>query len=278
VLQVLSAAIGAPGFSLNNLRFVFVEGERSTNERERFQKLVDAPQTSRFMEAGNCTDVARKLVAVSQLAAETDQQLHVGGVIDRDFRTQEQIKAVLSISPVFPLPCHEIENLFLHPPTLGVLLEGIGRKANEANGVVLTAVDRSAGAWIQQRACTRQFPEMVVAGEVRRLVWETDWTVVSANPSAFVAEIVTKQSLTGSEDEKKFTSALMTAFNDYQKIRTSDGLWRECMGKQTLRSVSKELGFSAADFLEKSVVQLWQKGRVPVPEEVEKLRTYVKDL
>ena len=48
VLSALSRAVGTPAFSISQLLFVFVEGEESVGERERFRKLADAPQNVRF--------------------------------------------------------------------------------------------------------------------------------------------------------------------------------------------------------------------------------------
>jgi hypothetical protein len=40
VLSALARAVGTPAFSISQLRFVFVEGEASVGERERFRNLA----------------------------------------------------------------------------------------------------------------------------------------------------------------------------------------------------------------------------------------------
>lgn len=90
VLSALSAAVGSPAFALSRLRFVYVEGDRQSRERERFYAVCGDPDVNRFLEGGSCNEVVRRLRDVRSLADETDEQLHVGGVIDRDFRTDDE--------------------------------------------------------------------------------------------------------------------------------------------------------------------------------------------
>ncbi|MGH9893284.1 MAG: hypothetical protein ACREA0_15095, partial [bacterium] len=55
-------------------------------------------------------EVARKLAAVADLAEMSEEELRVGGVIDHDFRTEQQLATMTEMAPVFVLGCHEIEN------------------------------------------------------------------------------------------------------------------------------------------------------------------------
>ncbi|MGQ0632807.1 MAG: AAA family ATPase [Sporichthyaceae bacterium] len=150
VLSALSAAVGSPAFAISRLRFVYVEGDRQSRERERFYAVCGDPGVNRFLEGGSCNEVVRRLRDVQRLADETDEQLHVGGVIDRDFRTDNERGQLQSDGGVHVLGCHEIENLYLQPEALAVLLQRAGRDPNDAVAVVRDAADTYAGLQIVQ--------------------------------------------------------------------------------------------------------------------------------
>jgi energy-coupling factor transporter ATP-binding protein EcfA2 len=127
VLSALSRAVGTPAFSISKLLFVFVEGEEGIGERERYRKLAGLPESVRFMECGSCTEVLRRVAAIKALANEAEVGIRIGGVVDHDFRTDSAADVIQSGNGVFILPVHEVENFFLHPMTLAVLLGQNGR-------------------------------------------------------------------------------------------------------------------------------------------------------
>jgi predicted ATPase len=151
VLSALSAAIGSPAFSLSKLLFVFIEGDRQSRERERFYSVCGMPERNRFLEGGSCEEVIRRFGTVKELAAETGEQLRVGAVIDRDFRTDEEAARLSADVGVHVLGCHEIENVFLDLQGLTVLLDHVGKRPEIAERVVRDAGDRFAGLWIAER-------------------------------------------------------------------------------------------------------------------------------
>lgn len=53
VLSALATAVGAPAFSLYRRRFVYVEGDRETGERERFFRICGGMKVNRFIEGGS---------------------------------------------------------------------------------------------------------------------------------------------------------------------------------------------------------------------------------
>ncbi|MEN2512771.1 AAA family ATPase, partial [Gordonia polyisoprenivorans] len=127
VLSALSAAVGSPAFALGKLRFIYIEGDRQTRERERFYAVCGDETTNRFLEGGGCRDVLRRLSDIKTLSAESQEQLHIGGVIDRDFRTDSQADELERDYSVHVLGCHEVENLFLHPEAIDALLTSMFR-------------------------------------------------------------------------------------------------------------------------------------------------------
>jgi hypothetical protein len=154
-LSALATAVGAPAFSLYRRRFVYIEGDRETGERERFFRICGAVEVNRFIEGGSAAEVVRRVADISRLAEETDEQLRVGGVIDRDFRTNSQVSQLREQAPVCVLECLEVENLFLHRANIATLLAQGGRDPEGAADAIRQASDRYAGMWILQRAALR---------------------------------------------------------------------------------------------------------------------------
>lgn len=95
VVATLSRAIGSPAFSISNLSFVLIEGEEEIGERERFRLLCDVPSHVRFMEAGSCKEVIRRIEGLRDLAKASSQTIRIGGVVDQDWRSnaeQEELR------------------------------------------------------------------------------------------------------------------------------------------------------------------------------------------
>ncbi|HYU18815.1 MAG TPA: AAA family ATPase [Chloroflexota bacterium] len=275
VISALSAAVGAPAFSISRLRFVYVEGERQTRERERFYQICGEPTVNRFLEAGGCTEVIRKLATVRALAQETEEQVRVGGVIDRDFRTPPQMAELQTQASVHVLGCHEIENLYLYPDAIGELLRRAGRSPDETQGILQTVSDRFAGLWIVQRTAMRHpdFPEPTPL--VRELAGGLKWDTVADDKERAVRDIVSRYGPLEAGVESKLINSLLRSADVYEKLRESPDLWKTCLGKQVLNSIPRALGLNSADSLERHVFQLWTDKAVALPAEALELLAYL---
>jgi len=113
-LKTLAGQLGSPAFSVARSRFLLIEGERPGRERQRFARLLEAPATDRFIESGGCQEVLRRLDGLRALASE-EEQLRVGGLIDRDFRTDQEVSRLETDYGVCVLPVHEVEKLLSRP-------------------------------------------------------------------------------------------------------------------------------------------------------------------
>lgn len=177
ILSALSRAVGTPAFSISQLMFVFVEGEEGVGERERYRNLAECSERVRFMECGSCTEVLRRVAVIKALAHESQAQIRIGGVIDRDFRSDGSAATLAKGQGVFVLPVHEAENLFLHPGTLSILLEQHGR-TDQALDLIRSASDARAGSWIFQYAMAtpnaKSLPDFSASAKERAkaLSWE----------------------------------------------------------------------------------------------------------
>ena len=277
VLSVLSAAVGSPAFSLKNLKFIFIEGDRQGRERDRFYRLSGEAKNVRFIEGGGCSEVIRKLKAVSQLAEDADDQIVVGGVVDRDFRTEAQIEENTLREAVFTLDCHEVENLFLQPEALQMILDrnGIEERALEK---ILEVTDRFAGRWILQRfvSISDQFQE--VSRRCRQIAHKTPWLEFEVNLEAASSGIAAAYLAMDNSLYHKFIGGLQESAQAYRDLRESQDLWKHCFGKETLSSIPPLIGVSSIDVLQSNVISLWNSGEVLAPQELVRLREYVDEL
>ncbi|ESX22565.1 ATP-binding protein [Mesorhizobium sp. LSJC264A00] len=153
VVATLSRAIGSPAFSISNLAFILIEGEEEIGERERFRLLCEIPPHVRFMEAGSCNDVVRRIEELRDLAIASGQMIRIGGVVDQDWRPKQE-QDELSERGLFVLGVHEIENFFVHPPTLKDFLSMNGGDPRTVEPTLVAAADRRAGSWIFDAART----------------------------------------------------------------------------------------------------------------------------
>ena len=273
ILAVLSAAVGSPAFALAALRFVFVEGERHRRERELYHLVSGRQPQNRFLEGGGCAEVLRRYQYVLELAAETDEQINVGAIVDRDFRGQDEVNELES-QGLHVLWCLEIENLFLDPDALGHLLDQAGRSPDEAQGILRAASDRFAGLWIAEHAAAAVSTQLDVpkgyktplAGQSFAFVQEHWASCVQQSSDHFLPE-----------NRVAWEDALDQAQSEYSELR--DGpLWQGCLGKQTLGAIAPELKLSGAEALQQRVVRLWEAGTVAPSEPLVVLRAYLDGL
>lgn len=275
VLSALSAAVGSPAFAISRRRFIYVEGDRQSRERERFYAVCGDAEMNRFLEGGSCEEVMRRLRDVQLLAEETDEQLHVGGVIDRDFRTDEECAQLQVDAGIHVLGCHEVENLYLQPEALAVLLQRAGRDPNGAVASVRMAADAFAGLWIVQHAAwsfsaEHDVPKQAVSAlsNLSYAQLSADWPSCRANAVGVVEAAVAR----------RWEELLNGAWTAYATGRQEPDWFRRCLGKQTLGRTASELDFRSADALERQVVALWDSGEVAAPADLLELRSYVEGL
>jgi energy-coupling factor transporter ATP-binding protein EcfA2 len=276
-VAVLSRAVGSPAFSLQNLRFVYIEGEAAgTGEKERFYELCGRPSGHRFMATGGSKEVIRSVESLRSLASETGESLIVGGVVDRDFKTDAEVDRIVEKTSVFVLDCHEIENLFLFPDALDQL-----DPATSASDVIRGAADSLAGIWVVRRAFARgEFRGAYIpaSGAIRRASGGAGWSMLDADPAQVASEWSLLQSKLTDDEQAELESSILAAIGAYREVRESVDLWKVCMGKEVLRQIPGKYGFSRSQSLERTLRQAWSTDAAPIPEELQRLRVYVQDL
>jgi len=276
VISVLSSTLGSPAFSISRLRFIYMEGERQTRERERFHIIVGDASTNRFMEAGNGREVLRKVEVLRELAAETGEPLRIGGVLDRDFRTDDEVASLEADRGVHVLGVHEVENLLLQPEALRVLVQRSGGDPESVLELIRRASDRFAGLWILQRgAHIAEIRDLQSA--IRQAAGNMDWDTFEPDPDGAVQRLADSHDFAG-EDEAPFRDALRGAATEYSKSRESPDLWKSCLGKQVLAVIPGSVGLTNQVTLERTVTQLWVTGEIAPSNEADALSQYVAAL
>ncbi|MER8610600.1 AAA family ATPase [Mesorhizobium sp. M0435] len=278
VVATLSRAIGSPAFSISNLAFVLIEGEEEIGERERFRLLCEIPLHVRFLEAGSCSEVVRRIEGLKDLALASGQTIRIGGVIDQDWRPKQE-QEELSKQGLFVLGVHEVENFFIHPPTLRDFLSVNGGDPDTVDMILIAAADRRAGTWIFDAARTnrkfRKFPEP--SKDVRELVHRLAWADF-ADLEGRSEEIARLHGGLDEQETAALKSHIAVRGKIYGRKREDGDVWRICEGKEVFRSVLSELGIADEDAGERAVTAVWKRRPDLLPEELLALRSYVRDL
>ena len=278
VISALSRAVGTPAFSISQLIFVFIEGEESIGERERFRKLAGLSQDIRFMECGSCNEVLRRVDMIKSLSKEAEVEIRIGGMVDRDFRSCSKANS-MSDDSIFVLPVHEVENFFLHPSTLQFLLEQNGKSELIAADLIRDTSDKRAGSWIFQNAmATNNAKELrKIYSHVKEQAKSLSWVEIGDNQDAAIKKII--DSTDFSNDEiKKFQNLLKISIATYKRNRTQDALWKICEGKQVINDVACKCGYAGMRALELASFVAWNRPDVQISVELSKFRDFLLKL
>jgi ABC-type sugar transport system ATPase subunit len=273
-LTTLAAAVGTPAFSIARSRFVLIEGTRERRERERFAIALDTSVADRFIEADGCEEVIQKMRLLRNLASE-EEQLRVAAVVDRDFRTDEQRARLLSNDDVYVMGLHEIENFFLQPALIQHLLREVGRSADEALALLQAGSDDHAGTWSFEKAKTELEWREDARGPTA-VARTMTWSVAQGDTNEAARRIAeTIPGVEGSEKARRRIE-IRRRLDEYGDVRAElDRLARMCFGKETLASVSRQLGFRDASAVEARAAVLWRDGTIPRPAEATDIRGYL---
>lgn len=279
VLSALSRAVGTPAFSITQLRFVFVEGEEGVGERERFRNLAGLLEDVRFLECGSCNEVVRRVNSVRALAAETQTGIRMGGVVDRDFRSDFDARSFGDANGVFVLPVHEVENFFLCPTTLAILLHQNGQHGKSAEEMIREAADQRAGSWIFQHAMStanaESLPEMSIMAKERAK--SLSWGQIETDRDSVINDVAV---LAGYREEaqEKLRRLLAISSDAYSRKRREPPFWQYCEGKQVLNSVARTAGFSDSSSMVRASFALWGRDGAHIPRELLLFRDYLASL
>jgi predicted ATPase len=278
IINILSAAVGSPAFSISKLRFILIEGDRQGYERERFFSLCGNPTTNRFLEAGNCNQVLSKIEVLRELSEETEERLRLGAIIDRDFRSNEEVEDLESERSIHVTRCHEVENLYLQPEAIDRILQqnGIDRSVSE---VLNEASDQFAGRWILTKSLANlRDLELEVTREVRQLAGELTYQNFESDTEDIIESIILEFNDLGDDNTERLREELHNSYQDYSELVDSDIFWKKCFGKEVLGTIPGLIGLRDKDIYMRSVDRLWREDEIPRSDELIELREYVEEI
>ena len=103
-------------------KVLFVEGEKNSYDHFLYQEIFK-DKGYHVIPCSGCQDVVK--FVKSKRAYEKLNSIEVYGIIDRDFRTEAEIAALMA-DGVFCLNVSEVENLFVVPELLEIMEEQLG--------------------------------------------------------------------------------------------------------------------------------------------------------
>lgn len=103
-------------------KVLFVEGEKNSYDHFLYQEIF-RDKRYHVIPCGGCQDVAKYVK--SKRAYKKLNSIEVYGIVDRDFRTEAEIEALIA-DGVFCLSVAEVENLFVVPELLDIMAEQLG--------------------------------------------------------------------------------------------------------------------------------------------------------
>lgn len=108
---------------------LFVEGEKGSLDVQIYQAYYE---NFTVIPRGSCEEVIQSVKGLKNNENLHDKKVY--GLIDRDFRTEEQL-ASLKGEGIFSLTLHEVENLFLLPEIIQIVCEHLSKndKVEEVN-------------------------------------------------------------------------------------------------------------------------------------------------
>jgi hypothetical protein len=279
LLAALSRAVGTPAFAISQLVFVFVEGEERLGERERFRRLSVQGEAVRFMEAGSYTEVIRRVGVIKALENEAEGGIRIGGILDRDFRSNSEAQRLRQDSGLYVLAVHEIENLFLHPVTVRILLRQNGRNEADYEAILRAGTDGRAGAWIFQCGTSTQLGSQLpeIPSAAKDTAKSLAWADFEANSHAAIQSVLDRCGYSP-ENQVKFRRVLDVSKRIYERKRNDAVLWKICEGKEVLRTIAGDIGFADANSLIQAANALWAQNPANLPDELVEMREYLSTL
>jgi len=278
-LRTLAGQLGTPAFSIARSRFLLIEGERPRGEGERFSRLLDSPNSDHFIESHGHRQLLALLEGLRALASE-EEQLRVGGFIDRDFHTDEEAADLEQEHDVCVLPVHEIENFYLQPEALVLLGQQAGKAPVVVTNALLDASDQFAGRWIRERALHLDGADWDApsTNSLQRLNG-VRWSQLGG--TTILDQAVEEMPDLDDTQQAQRRNALRTSCTAYQALRDNpDQLWRKCLGKEVLTNshLAQALDLTSGEAIEDRVTQLWKEEAVPRPPDARKLRDYIDSI
>lgn len=235
---------------------LFVEGEENSFDSQLYSILYP---NYFIIPCGSCMQVIMRTKSF-----KSTQKIHnynVYGIIDRDFRTEEEINK-LEKDNIHTLKVAEIENLFIIEELISFLSDYLG---NDFNDVFSNIKD-----YIIKERFSNQISSQVKKNVVSQIKYELSMAEIS--------EINTKESFTNAIKNINVDSIYEDTLNSYEEVLTSNDYKKvlEMFNDKGLsKSIGSYLGFQNNDYLNKVISILRNKEQT---EALEIFKNYIPKL
>lgn len=235
---------------------LFVEGEENSFDSQLYSILYP---NYFIIPCGSCMQVIMRTKSF-----KSTQKIHnynVYGIIDRDFRTEEEINK-LEKDNIHTLKVAEIENLFIIEELISFLSDYLG---NDFNDVFSNIKD-----YIIEERFSNQISSQVKKNVVSQIKYELSMAEIS--------EINTKESFTNAIKNINVDSIYEDTLNSYEEALTSNDYKKvlEMFNEKGLsKSIGSYLGFQNNNYLNKVISILRNKEQT---EALEIFKNYIPKL
>jgi energy-coupling factor transporter ATP-binding protein EcfA2 len=269
IYQEMGAQVG---LQLVSTVVAFVEGKQSHSDKRFLERLVSpAVPGINFVAGGSCETILAAGTRAHSLLAEAVSNGDFLAIVDRDYRSEEQIAQISKQygGRLFMWSVHEIENLFLSPEVVHVTLKyhdcindtvTIADIENELKESAIALRDWIAADWIAWDFYQRYQPQS------RRIGGD--------NPKKSLADYATslRSKVLAETGEDNIDKLLYEKGTEIDRIIAA-GEWRERLpGKQILKKfLEKYSPLTPEDFLSTAVSTIIDKSMV-IPE-IDRLKT-----
>ena len=275
----LFESIGARvGLQLAARRIVFVEGKDAHADKQILDKLIGPSLAGvLFVASGSSVDVVGAGSRAALLMERASADAAFAMVLDRDYRTDEQVKRLRQRlnDRVYVLNCHEVENLLLDWDVLLETLQLNGcEDFNDAKSVELAAFDLArslATRFTYERAAHTLHSQNNSEGPTPKIRPQTDFDFQQAMDAA------------RSRSERAYSESSIKAAIEESRVWASDALtdgrWATVFpGKELLDSIRvKYLRSLQYDALKQHLVHTMVRMQ-RIPSEAIELQRFVDSL
>jgi len=272
-IRLLSAALGSPAYAAERTAYVFIEGLKGgSRQRERFENLVKEPGVT-FVEVAGSADVRHYAGALHSLRLASGNPLRVGGIIDRDVRSEQSIR-MMADEGLLVLACHEIENLYVEPNTVRAIASSL-EQGVDAELIIRDRSHRGAGRWCSQAALSMLASRPLLGRGYGDHVATVHWEAIERDPEGIANQIADLLLFHPSSPRADFIAAFLSAVTLFKAYDDDGQLWCQYFGKELLSVIYKSVGFSRASAYEAGVLRAWTENSALVPEAAHRVREYV---
>lgn len=277
IVSKLSQFLGTPAFSVDQRAYLYIEGQEELGEADRFYSISRASEEYRFLECGSCFEVERNVETSRRIALEADIPLRLAGIVDGDFRTEDERARLLS-EGVYSLQVHEVENFFLEPTTVRVILQRTGSEEKDYSELLKGASDRRAWNWIYAATrSNRRLSEMKGKPDgLGKTLAGIEYPVVDGENS--INQLALMHEFADQKTAEEFRRLLGVYLAAYGRVREESDLWKKVEGKQVFHSLLGEFGFTSQKNAERAFCLLWHEQPELVPAELNDLRDFIASI